>query len=271
MLAAAEQAGVQHGYPATGCYATAILHAEALIAQGAIGPVREIESYQRFGFPPNMPYSWGFDNARGGGLLANVFTHKLAQVLRATGGRPIRATGVATMKTERMPIAPMLHDFRQLFGLIDGWDASQATEWRTAESDVAYTVILDLAMPQGHTARATLQMSASGTGPYPPQLALYGDSGTLAMGSEHHDTLVRRYYPDRGEWEDLSPPQALIAALPAVDDPVQRTWNQFFRAYVAALRGTSSGGFPTFHDGCVAMEIIETALAGQGWRELSGN
>jgi predicted dehydrogenase len=268
MLAAVEQAGVQHAYAATGCYAPAILHAEALVTQGVIGLVREIESYERFVLPPTMPYSWAFDNPHGGGLLANIFTHKLAQVLRVTGGRPIASAGVATMKTRRMPIAPIVHDFRQLFGPIEGWEPSQATEWHEATSDVASMVVVDLRMPQGHTARATFQLSVGGIGPYAPQLVLFGDGGTLAMGSGYHDALVRRYHPARAAWEDLPLPERLMMTLPAVEDPVQRAWNQLFRTFVAALRGSGSGDFLTFRDGRVALDIIEMALAGHGWSAL---
>lgn len=87
MLAAVECAGVKHGYAATGRYTPAILQTRLLLAQDALGPVREIESYLHMNLPaPGLPYSWIRLLDQGGGLLNNVFTHKLAQVLYATQG-----------------------------------------------------------------------------------------------------------------------------------------------------------------------------------------
>jgi predicted dehydrogenase len=262
MLKAVEKAGVKHAYAATGCYAPATLHAESLVAQGAIGVVREIEYYERFALPPNMPYTWALDTAHGGGMLANMFPHRLAQVLRATGGTVLAATGVATMQRERRPVAPMIHDFRQVFGPIDGWDPAQATEWRMAETDMAYSMVVDLRMPQGHSARATFQMSGCGTSSFAQQIALYGDGGTLVFGHGHHDELVRRYDPAREVWEDLPAPEGLLISLPAVAEPVQRAWNQFFREFVADIRGLGIPNYPTFHDGLIASEVIERVRYG---------
>jgi predicted dehydrogenase len=191
-----------------------------------------------------------------------MFPHRLAQVLRATGGTVLAATGVATMQRERRPVAPMIHDFRQVFGPIDGWDPAQATEWRMAETDMAYSMVVDLRMPQGHSARATFQMSGCGTSSFAQQIALYGDGGTLVFGHGHHDELVRRYDPAREVWEDLPAPEGLLISLPAVAEPVQRAWNQFFREFVADIRGLGIPNYPTFHDGLIASEVIERVRYG---------
>ncbi len=92
MLRAVEQAGVKHAYAATGCYAPAILYTQRLLAQGLIGQVYEIESVLHMNLPiGRLPYGWVHQLSQGGGLLNNAFTHKLAQVLRATGGQVGRA------------------------------------------------------------------------------------------------------------------------------------------------------------------------------------
>jgi hypothetical protein len=45
-------------------------------------------------------------------------------------------------------------------------------------------------------------------------------------------------------------------------------WNQLFREFVADVRGEGYAGYPTFHDGCAAAEIVEIALAQRGWTAL---
>jgi predicted dehydrogenase len=58
MLAAVEQAGVKHAYGSTSRYAPVCRYAQQLVADGLIGPVREIESTLHVTFPPLIPYSW---------------------------------------------------------------------------------------------------------------------------------------------------------------------------------------------------------------------
>ena len=40
-----------------------------------------------------------------------------------------------------------------------------------------------------------------------------------------------------------------------------------FREFVADIRAEGYSGYPTFHDGCVAMEIIGAARERREWRE----
>lgn len=81
MLDAAVRAGVKLAYGAMARYAPAVIYAQELIAQGVIGPVREIAFTSRGEFPP-LPFGWFHQLALGGGLLNNGFTHNLAQALR---------------------------------------------------------------------------------------------------------------------------------------------------------------------------------------------
>jgi predicted dehydrogenase len=265
MLEVVERAGVKHAYAATGRYAPATIHAEALVAQGTVGLLREVNIISYDMFPPDLPYSWAFDNARGGGMLANSFPHALGRLLRITGGKVVACTGAATVVKQRLAVAPMLHDFRQLFGTIEGWDPAQATEWREAEADLAYTVVLDLRMPQGHIARAVLSESLLVPGAEPSEVKIFGDDGALALGNGHHDVEVRRFNAERQAWDVVPPMEGLMEGLPQVEDAVQRAWNQFFREFVADVRGDGSAGYLTFHDGYVAMEAIEAALGRRSW------
>jgi predicted dehydrogenase len=247
--------------------ATSAADARAMleVAQGTVGLLREVNIISYDMFPPDLPYSWAFDNARGGGMLANSFPHALGRLLRITGGKVVACTGAATVVKQRLAVAPMLHDFRQLFGTIEGWDPAQATEWREAEADLAYTVVLDLRMPQGHIARAVLSESLLVPGAEPSEVKIFGDDGALALGNGHHDVEVRRFNAERQAWDVVPPMEGLMEGLPQVEDAVQRAWNQFFREFVADVRGDGSAGYLTFHDGYVAMEAIEAALGRRSW------
>ncbi len=114
MVAAVEQAGVKHGYAATHVYTPTILHTQSLLAQGLIGAVHEIESVLHLNFTTLPPHTWFNQLDQGGGILNNIFTHKLAQVLRTTGGVVQAAMGETRQLYQRVPVGPALHDAREL-------------------------------------------------------------------------------------------------------------------------------------------------------------
>lgn len=269
MLDAAVRTGVKHAYGPTARYAPAVIYAQELVAQGVIGPVREIAFTSRGEFPP-LPFGWVHELARGGGMLNNVFTHNLAQMLRVTGGTAIAGIGAATPFHKQAPVGPQIHDFRELFSPIPGWDPAQATEWRTPDADVAYTVIVEVRMPEGHIANATFTSSLYGQSPVAGDLTTFcGDAGTLAFNSDWGVAPLdlKLYRKDRAAWEDLQVPASVLTSQPQVEDTIQRYWNQLFREFVADIRAEGYSGYPTFHDGWVAMEIIDAARERREWRE----
>jgi predicted dehydrogenase len=270
MFDAVERAGVKHAYAATGCYAPAIIHVQALIAQGAIGQLREVESVLRWYLPiAALPYSWVHQLEQGGGLLNNIFVHKLAQVLRATGGTVRAAVGEARPSADPSPVGPPIHDFRELFGPIEGWDPAQATEWRQGDADMAYTVMAQIGLPDGAAANALFRGSTFGATPHPEYLAFYGDAGALYMSGEHSiDDRIQRFVLEQQAWEEVPIPPEVIAALPPTEGGVQRCWNQFFREFAADVRGEGYAGYPTFRDGWAAVEIVDIARAQCGWTAL---
>jgi predicted dehydrogenase len=270
MFEAVERAGVKHAYAATGCYAPAIIHTQALIAQGAIGQLQEVESILRWHLPiASLPFGWVHELEQGGGLLNNVWVHKLAQALRATGGTLRAGAGEARPSAAPVPVGPPIHDFRELFGPIEGWDPSEATEWRQGDADLSYTVMARIRAPAGNDVNALFRASTFGTTPHPEYLAFYGDAGALYMTGEHGaDDRIQRFVPERQAWEDVPIPPEVIAALPQTEEGVQRCWNQFFREFAADVRGEGYAGYPTFRDGWAAAEIIDIARAQAGWTAL---
>jgi predicted dehydrogenase len=270
MLDTVERAGVKHGYAATGCYGAPYLHVRTLLAQGLIGQVREIEYLLHLGsLPPTLPYSWFHQLKEGGGMLNNVFTHQLQQVLLMTGGTIMAAMGATRCHLDRAPVGPPLHDFRQLFSSVLTAEQAVAAEWRPCDSDFGYTVLAQLQLPDGQTATALFAMPVGANHPHPTNVTLHGTSGTLYLGgtpgSFWPNTSIQHFDPAGGGWTELVIPQEVVDALPPEEDNVQRQWNQFFKEFVADVRGEGDQGYPTFRDGWVAVEVMDIARSGRGW------
>jgi hypothetical protein len=105
-------------------------------------------------------------------------------------------------------------------------------------------------MPQGEIANALFHAAVIGTLPQPESLVFHGDEGSLAMtGSHSADDAIQRFLHKHGAWEELPVPREVTAVLPPVQDYVQRSWNQFFREFVADVRGEGHSGYPMFREG----------------------
>jgi predicted dehydrogenase len=174
MLKAVERTGVKHGYAATGCYAPTVLQTRLLLTEGMIGRVYEIESCIHMNLPVGiLPYCWLHRLDQGGGLLNNVFTHKLAQVLYATQGTVQAVAGEARLLGDQAPVGPTIHDFREIFGLMGTWNPAQATEWRPVDADMAYTVTAEIRMADGNTANALFRGSTLGATLHSPNTSSF--------------------------------------------------------------------------------------------------
>jgi hypothetical protein len=46
------------------------------------------------------------------------------------------------------------------------------------------------------------------------------------------------------EWEEVPIEGAITAGLPQASNPLQRCWNQFFREFVADVKGEGYMGYP---------------------------
>jgi len=271
MLAAVVRAGVKHGYAATGIYAPTVLQTRSLIAQGMIGQVCEIESFVRMNLPVSqLPYCWFHRLDRGGGVLNNVFTHKLAQVLHAVQGKVQAAAGEARLIGDRAPMGPVIHDFRDMAGLTGKWNPEQASEWHSVDADMVYTVMTEIRTPYGNVAHALFRGAALGTAEQPECLIFHGDAGSLSMKGSHgtFDQILRSR-PGQPSWEEVPVPQEAIATPPQAADFYQRCWNSFFRDFVADVQGGVNSGYPTFRDGSTAVAIMDIARSGYAWRKVS--
>ena len=269
ILLAVENAGVKHAYATTSRYEPVFLHTHTLLANGLIGQVREIEYISHFNFPPLMPFHWFHQLSQGGGWLYNAFTHELGQVLAMTGGKVLTATGEARRLIDRAPIGPTLHDFRDFFDVVVDPEQAEAGEWGEVDADTAFTVMTQLQLPDSHTTSALFKTSGMSVSQHPNYAAFYGSKGTLYLsGSVWASEHIQHYDQESQEWRDITVPKEVIKSLPQVEDRVQGGWNQLFLEFVADVRGEGHAGYPTFHDGWVAAEVIEIVRKNPGYTSI---
>jgi predicted dehydrogenase len=265
-----ERAGLKHGYAATGRYAPTIQQTRQLLMEGIIGRVHEVESFAHLNAPMwGFPYCWFHRLEQGGGMLNNLFTHHLAQVLYVTRGAVHAVAGEARVLSDQAPVGPTIHDFRQLFVLAGTWNPAQATEWRAVDADMAYTVTAEIRLGDGNLVNALFRASLLGSSPQPEFLVFHGETGSLYMrGVWAEEDRVQRLMVGQQEWEEVPIAEAITAGLPRASSPLQRCWNQFFREFVADVRSDGYAGYPTFHDGYTAAAVIDIARKGYDWETL---
>ena len=70
---------------------------------------------------------------------------------------------------------------------------------------------------------------------------------------------IQHYSHESKTWQDVSISEPGGGAI---------RWGLFYREFVADIGGEGSSGYPTFHDGWVANEIIEIVQQGKSWAVL---
>ena len=254
---------------ATGCYAAPFIYTRHLLADGLIGQVHEIDYLLHAALPALIPYSWVHRLQDGGGNLNNLFTHQLQQVLLMTAGQVRAATGEARILHAKAPIGRAIHDFRDVFEAMLTPEEAAAAEWRETDADQAYTVVVQLQLADGAVANVLFRNSGVDMPPQPSSVTFFGTEGMLRLsGPFWPDGTIEHFAPTRGAWTELVLPQAVVDTLPPVDDAAQRQWNQFYREFVADVRGEGYAGYPTFRDGWVAVEVTDIARSGRSWTPL---
>lgn len=252
MLEAVEHAGVKHAYAPASCLSPAITVARDLVADGLIGTLTGVESTHHAGWGLPRPYSWMDDLNLGGGALNNLFTHKLAQVLRVTGGTPASIAGEARNFRPRVPVGARVHDFRELFRPLTGEEV-EAMPWRPADADTSYSVIMELGLPLGPPISARFDGSATARSRTAATLVIYGLRGTLMLtgGNEMSPRELHHYDYGRDSWIELPVPADTTADL------VQQDWNVLAKRFAEDIRREAHDDYPTFEDGWLASAIID--------------
>ena len=266
MVLAVRQAKVKHAYAASSCLEPIVDYVRTLIANGLIDTLTGIEFHIHYGLARPTVFSWFHDLKQGGGMLNQIFTHALAQVLRVTDGAPKQVTGEAKCFVTRAPIGPPIHDFRQWFTIVPEADETDPGRWRTADADSEYAVMLRLAMPGGEKVTARFYGSLTSKSQDGEHFILYGTKGTLAI-TGRGDKGLQHYDFARDSWHGLTVPS--LGSDPAhLLSNEQRNWNAMAQRFVADVRGENSEFYPTFEDGWVAAKIIDIIRTGKAWADV---
>jgi predicted dehydrogenase len=264
--------GVKTAYAASYRYQPQALYARQLVQQGVLGAINEVECVSHYNWPKLMPFGWPHRLDLGGGRLNNNFTHKLAIVQTIVGGEILAAMGETRNDLRRVPVASKVHDFRDYFKQVLTPEEAAKGEWAAVDSDWSYTVLVRLGQREAaldQAVSATFRHSALNFGKNADYVAVYGEKGVLHIEGAYTQGAMHLRTGDT--WEELTIPAAIHAALPPEPDHSQRNWDQLAREFVADIRGEGYSGYPTFRDGWMHQQVIDSVRSDHGWSKIAGD
>lgn len=264
--------GVKTAYAASYRYQPQTLYARQLVQQGVLGAIYEVECVSHYNWPKLMPFGWPHRLNLGGGRLNNNFTHKLAIVQTMVGGEILAAMGETRNDLRRVPVANKVHDFRDYFKQVLTPEEAAKGKWADVDSDWSYTVLVRLGQsgaPLDQAVSATFRHSALAFGKNADYVAVYGEKGALHIEGAYTQGAMHLRTGDA--WEELTIPAAIHAALPPEPDHSQRNWDQLAREFVADIRGEGYSGYPTFRDGWMHQQVIDSVRSDHGWTQIEGD
>ncbi len=264
--------GVKTAYAASYRYQPQTLYARQLVQQGVLGAINEVECVSHYNWPKLMPFGWPHRLDLGGGRLNNNFTHKLAIVQTIVGGEILAAMGETRNDLRRVPVASKVHDFRDYFKQVLTPEEAAKGEWAAVDSDWSYTVLVRLGQREAaldQAVSATFRHSALNFGKNADYVAVYGEKGVLHIEGAYTQGAMHLRTGDA--WEELTIPAAIHAALPPEPDHSQRNWDQLAREFVADIRGEGYRGYPTFRDGWMHQQVIDSVRSDHGWSKIAGD
>lgn len=268
----AKSNGVKTAYAASYRYQPQALYARALVQQGVLGTLYEVECVSHYNWPRLMPFGWPHRLATGGGRLNNNFTHKLAIMQNIVGGEILAAMGETRNDLRRAPVGNKVHDFRDYFKQVLTPAEAAQSEWAAVDSDWSYTVLVRLGnrhAPLDQAVSATFRHSALNFGKNTDYVAVYGEKGVLHVEGAYMQGAI--YLRTGDAWEEITIPDHIHAALPPEPDHSQRNWDQLARDFVADIRGEGDRGYPTFRDGWMHQQVIDSVRSDHGWTSIEGD
>ena len=240
-------AGVRHAFASTHQYDPSVAWVRELLGQGIIGVLQQVQVSIASQAARLRPWTWANDLASGGGMLNQGQPHVFGILERLIGGEITGATGWADRIERMLPVVPGVHDHRELsrFSLTP----EQAAQYpqRMADADTAQVMLLRMATATGdvHVTSHFLPFASA----EPNRYRLMGTIGELiGYGVLGFNRIVHVPHGG-GEATEHPVPDRFVAALPAIENDVQRKWTALVRDFVADIRNEPHGAYPTFRDG----------------------
>ena len=271
---------MRSAYAATSNYQPSALLARALIAEGAIGELLEVEFVSHYHWHERLPYGWPHRLADGGGRLNNNFTHKLAIAESVCRGVTLAVAGETRNDLKRAPIVPFPHDFRDWTQALVPPEQARAAAWGEVDSDWSYTVLARIGAPDSDPEDAvsvTFRHSCLRKGKHPDYVAFYGRTGTIHVDQAYCQGDVHLWREGEDGFSVVAMRPDILAALPAVERQPHwheswmvpaRAWNALARDFVAAIEARPHAPFFTLADGWRHQETIDAVRARSGWSRL---
>ena len=277
---AVQAAGVRSAYAATSNYQPSALLARALIAEGAIGELLEVEFVSHYHWHERLPWGWPHRLADGGGRLNNNFTHKLAIAESVCAGVTLAVAGETRNDLKRAPIAPFPHDFREWTRSPVPAARAEAGTWGAVDSDWSYTVLARIGAVGSDPATGvsvTFRHSCLRKGMVKDYVAFYGRTGTIHVEQAYCQGALHLWREGEDGFAEVPMRQSILDALPTVNVQPHwqegwavpaRAWNALARDFVADIEGRPHAPYFTLADGWRHQEVIDAVRGRAGWIAL---
>jgi predicted dehydrogenase len=265
----AERHGRKTCFCAPALFQPQVLFARELIAEGAIGRLREIECVSNFNWPRFAPHTWQHDLAQGGGRLNHLFPNTLAAI-HAIVDRPIRAAvGECRNDWIRVPAFDPTIDWADFYQRDPSDDELARFRWVDVDADSSYTASVQFAPPDesdGESVTALFRHSALNSAWFSDFTAFYGDRGTIHIQGGMFQGAVL-LWSGGPTWEERAVPLEIVDALPLESNNDRRNWMTLMAQFLADIRGEEDfAEYPTFSDAAVYHSVMNAVRNGSSWR-----
>ncbi|EAR52560.1 myo-inositol 2-dehydrogenase [Oceanicola granulosus HTCC2516] len=263
----AEEAGVKTCYAASFRYTPSVLHAQRLVADGAIGEPTEVECMSHFNLEREIPFGWSHQKSAGGGRLNNNFTHTLSIVTSVVGEGVREVFGDVRDDLGRAPIVEGVHDFTKRRSFIPKDLDDPSLKWGESDVEWSYTV---LARIESALARQPVSVLFKHGGLVPrfgdDHIVFYGTEGAIHLKGHYGSGQLSLH--DGSGWTDLPLPDDIAAEVPDVEGETEQCWHRLVRDFTRDIRGEAVAPYPTFREGARYQAIIDVIRASAGWTDV---
>jgi predicted dehydrogenase len=258
MLRAAEEHGVRHATGFISHHFPALTKLRSLIADGAIGELREVHSRAALGAPV-LPMMWLYDAEAGGGSLLQHGQHMIEMVRWIVGAEITAVCGELTYDVKETVVGPRFHNIFDAFGWAmkrmqegDGEDLPTAAV--TADTGYAFSAELD------NGARAYFWEAMHGASLYSDQLEFFGSRGTIVWGPDTGIRVVRGRRPP----EPIEVEGDVAGDMRDVGDAGARHWRELVQAFANDIRGREHEQYSTLYDAWRVQQVCDAVRASSG-------
>ncbi|WP_424930808.1 Gfo/Idh/MocA family protein [Amaricoccus macauensis] len=265
----AREKGVKTAYSASFRYTPSVLHAQKLVAEGAIGEPTEIECISHFNLEREIPFGWSHRKEAGGGRLNNNFTHTLAIASAVVGGRILGIMGEVRDDLGRAPIVDGVHNFATRRNFIPKDLDDPSLKWGESNVEWSYTVLARLGSDLA-TKPVSVLFKHGGLVPrfHEDHIVFYGREGAIYLKKHYGSGPLYLYGKDK-TWAELPLPPEIAADVPDVKGETEQCWHYLAREFLKDIRGEAVAPYPTFREGSQYQQIIDIIRQNNDWTDVT--